>query len=68
VSTPAMDELRTVVQRRGVRGQRGELGMAWRERSAPIYRGTRGRERGTPGGGNGGRHDGIHQRGRRGER
>jgi hypothetical protein len=32
-STPAIDKRRTVVRRRGVRGNRSELGMAWRERS-----------------------------------
>jgi hypothetical protein len=32
-STPAIDERRTVVRRRGVRGNKSELGMAWRERS-----------------------------------
>ena len=32
-STPAIDERWMVVRRRGVRGNRSELGMAWRERS-----------------------------------
>jgi hypothetical protein len=48
-STPAINERRTVVRRRGVRGNRSELGMAWRERPTPIYRGRRGRERGSVG-------------------
>jgi hypothetical protein len=61
-STPAIDEWQTVVRRRGVRGNRSELGWLGERGPTPIYRGRRGRERSTRGG-NGGRRDGIHGEG-----